>query len=82
MSGATGGSGGINANGTGAATGGSGGAAYLEKYLTGLTPGNTIVYTEGAGGAAGTSGGGNAGNGTASTLASGTSVDIDTNRRR
>src|SRR5882762_1878560 len=72
MSGSTGGSGGINANGTGAATGGTGGAAYLEKYLTGLTPGNTLAYTEGAGGAAGTSGGGNAGNGTASTLASGT----------
>lgn len=70
--GATGGCGGIGANGTGASTGGTGGAGYLEKWLTGLTPGNTLVYTEGALGAGGTSGGGNGGNGGASTLASGT----------
>jgi hypothetical protein len=56
------------ANGQGGGPGG-----YLEKYLTGLTSGNTIVYTQGAVGAAGagphSGGGGNAGN---STLASGT----------
>lgn len=43
----------------------------LTKYLTGLTGGNTLSYTEGAAGAAGTSSS-NGGNGGNSTLASGT----------
>jgi hypothetical protein len=70
MWGGTGGSGGVGGGGTGP-TGGTGAAGYLEKYLTGLTPANTVAYTQGAAGAAGTSAGGNGGNGTASTLASG-----------
>jgi hypothetical protein len=69
MWGGSGGSGGINAAG---GTGGTGAAGYLEKYLTGLTPGNTLTYTQGALGAAGASTPTNGGNGTASTLASGT----------
>lgn len=36
-------------------SGGAGAGGYLEKYLTGLTPGNTLAYTQGAAGAAGTS---------------------------
>jgi len=71
MWGGSGGSGGANASGNYAASGGSGAAGYLEKYLTGLTPGNTLAYTQGALGAAGTSST-SGGNGTASTLASGT----------
>src|SRR5579885_3218197 len=74
MWGGTGGRGGVNTLGASGASGGTGAAGYLEKYLTGLTAGNTLVYTQGAAGAAGTNGtsptGG--GNGTASTLASGT----------
>ena len=64
----TGGSGGVS-NG---ASGGSGAGGYLEKYLTGLTPGNTLAYSEGSAGGAGAAtptAGGNAGN---STLSSGT----------
>jgi hypothetical protein len=72
MWGATGGSGGIGSQASGCASGATGGAGYLEKYLTGLTAGNTLVFTQGAAGTAGTSGGGNGGNGGASTLASGT----------
>lgn len=67
MWGATGGSGGVN-SGDSAGTGAGG---YLEKFLTGLTPGNTLVYTQGAAGTAGAStptAGGNAGT---TTLASG-----------
>ena len=71
--GGTGGSGGNNIAGNGSATGGGG--AYLEKYLTGLTAGNTLALTIGAGGTAGvgstttpTAGG----NGGSSTLGSGT----------
>jgi hypothetical protein len=48
---------------------GTGSGGYLEKFLTGLTPGNTLTYTRGNGGAATT---GTGGNGSASTLASGT----------
>lgn len=47
--GGTGGSGGVN-NAESAATGAAG---YLEKYLSGLTPGNTLSLTVGAAGAAG-----------------------------
>jgi hypothetical protein len=48
--------------------GGSGGAAI--KFLTGLTPGNTITVTIGAGGTGNSAAAGNAG--TASTISSGT----------
>lgn len=71
MWGATGGSGGVAGGSTGP-TGGTGAAGYLEKYLTGLTPANTLAYTQGAAGAAGANTGTAGGNGTASTLASGT----------
>jgi hypothetical protein len=48
---------------------GVGAPGYLEKFLIGLTPGNTLAYTQGAAGAATT---GTGGNGGASILASGT----------
>jgi hypothetical protein len=48
---------------------GVGAPGYLEKFLTGLTPGHTLTYTRGNGGAATT---GVGGNGTPSILASGT----------
>ncbi|HEV7523219.1 MAG TPA: hypothetical protein VGP89_19110 [Candidatus Angelobacter sp.] len=66
--GAGGGGGGATASNNGGG-GGSGGAAI--KWLTGLTPGNTIAVTVGAAGTAGTTGnpGGTGGN---STIASGT----------
>lgn len=73
MWGGSGGSGGVDANAT-SVTGGTGSGGYLEKYLTGLTSGNTLAYTNGAAGAAGASTPTNGGNGTASTLASGTQV--------
>jgi hypothetical protein len=70
--GATGGSGG--SNGSGQASGGTGAGGYSESFFTGLVPGNTFIYTQGAAGGAGTSGGsptaGTAGGTT--TLASGT----------
>jgi hypothetical protein len=72
MWGATGGSGGINVGGE--TTGGTGAAGYLEKLLTGLTPGNTLVFTFTGGGAGGANANGNGGNGGASTLTSGTQV--------
>jgi hypothetical protein len=72
MWGGTGGSGGAAV--ANILTGGTGAAGYLEKYLTGLTPGATLNYTQGAAGAAGTGGGTDGGSGTASTLASGTQV--------
>ena len=68
--GATGGSGGAAAG--GAATGGTGGGGYLEKYLTGLTAGNTLAYTQAATGGAAGIGTGAGGNAAAVTLASGT----------
>jgi hypothetical protein len=71
MWGATGGSGGVTGGGTGAASGGTGAGGYLEKLLTGLTPGNTLIYVQGAKGDAGAVSG-NGGNGTVTTLASGT----------
>jgi hypothetical protein len=64
MWGATGASGGITGTG---ASGGTGAGGYLEKLLTGLTPGNTLVYTQGAAGVAGAGG-----NGSVTLLASGT----------
>jgi hypothetical protein len=69
MWGATGGSGGISANNM---SGGTGAGGYLEKYLTGLTAGNTLVYTQGSAGSAGASAGGVGGNATVTTLVSGT----------
>jgi hypothetical protein len=69
MWGATGGSGGSGGNGFSGATGAGG---YLEKLLTGMTPGNTLIYTQGGAGAAGTNAPGNGGNGGTTTLASGT----------
>lgn len=55
------------------AAGGPGAAgAALRKFLTGLTPGNTIALTIGAAGTAGAVTPGNGGNGGNSSLASGT----------
>lgn len=72
MWGGTGGSGGIASAGSNTSSGSTGAAGYLEKYLTSLTAGSTLVYTQGGAGAAGTSGANAGGNGGASTLASGT----------
>ena len=69
MWGGSGGSGGQAGSG---ASGAGGGGAYLEKYLTGLTAGNTLAYTRGAAGTAGASGNNNGGSGGNSSLASGT----------
>jgi len=63
-----GGSSGALSGGTGR---GGGGGGTAIKWLSGLTPGNTIAYSVGAGGTAGTSTG-NGGNGSASTISSGT----------
>lgn len=60
-----GGGGGAKCDAAPAVIAGAGAGAYLEKYLTGLTPGNTLAFTLGAGG---TSAPGNGGN---TTLASG-----------
>jgi hypothetical protein len=68
MWGATGGSGGSSNNGT---SGGTGAGGYLQKYLTGLTGGLTLTYTQGMGGTAGAAGGAG-GNATPTTLSSGT----------
>jgi hypothetical protein len=65
-----GGSGGSSTTSTPSAGGGSG--SYLEKYLTGLTPGNTLALTVGAVGTAGASTPGAGGTGGNSSLASGT----------
>ena len=70
MWGATGGSGGAATG--GAATGGTGGGGYLEKYLTGLTAGNTLAYTQAATGGSAGVGTGAGGNAAAVTIASGT----------
>jgi hypothetical protein len=70
MWGRSGGSGTANGNvSSGEASTGTGAAAFLRKILTGLTPGSTLIYTQGAAGAGGPANGGNGG---ASTLASGT----------
>lgn len=71
--GGSGGSGGHDANANEEVfAGGAGG--YLEKFLSGLTAGNTLAFTAGSAGAAGTSTPTAGGNGTASSLASGTQV--------
>lgn len=67
-SGGSGGAGGVNPG----ASGGSGAGGYLFKYETAWTPGNTVVYTQGALGAAGAATPTAGGNGGASTLATGT----------
>jgi hypothetical protein len=67
MWGATGGSGGV----TNGESAGSGAGGYLEKLLTGITPGLTINYTQGTGGTAGAAAGAG-GAGTPTTLVSGT----------
>lgn len=63
--GGAGGGGSASVNGSG---GGSGG--YAEKWLTGLTPGNTLAVTVGAGGAGASAS--NGGAGSLSSVASGT----------
>jgi hypothetical protein len=77
MWGGSGGSGGAKCAGVGvpssaAVSGSTGAGGYLIKALSGLTSGNTLTFTCGAAGAAGTNVPGNGGNGTASILASGT----------
>lgn len=62
------GCGGSGANGSNGAGGGAGGAAI--KWLTGLTPGNTLTVTVGAGGTGVSNAGGNGGG--TSTVSSGT----------
>jgi hypothetical protein len=52
-------------------SGGSGAGGFLRKFLTGLTSGNTIIFTQGGAGAAGNASGTNGGNGGNSTLVSG-----------
>lgn len=72
MVGGCGGGAGTPGAGSGQAGTGGSGSGGVEKYLTGLTPGNTLSYTKGAGGTAGAAtptAGGAGGN---STLASGT----------
>jgi hypothetical protein len=71
FTGGSGGSGGVDTN-AGSASGSGGAPGFCEHIYTGLTPGNTIVWTQGALGAAGTSGGGNGGTGGNSTITSGT----------
>lgn len=66
-----GGTAGANTN-TGLHPGGGGSGSYLEKYLTGLTPGNTLALTIGAVGTGGAAVGNAGGAGGNSTLASGT----------
>lgn len=51
---------------------GGGGAGTAIKWLTGLTPGNTLTVTVGGGGNGGSAGANNGSNGTDSTVASGT----------
>jgi hypothetical protein len=70
LTGGAGGGGGAKSNES--AGGGGGGGAGLEKYLTGLTPGNTLALTIGAAGTAGSTTPTSGGAGGNSTLASGT----------
>lgn len=56
----------------GSAGGGGGGGAALIKYLTGLTPGNTLSVTVGAAGAGSVNNGSNGSTGGTSSVASGT----------
>lgn len=65
------GGGGAGGGSTASANGSGGGAAgFAQKWLSGLTPGNTIAVTVGAGGTGVSGAGGNAGG--ASSIASGT----------
>jgi hypothetical protein len=70
VQGAGGGSGGSTYANQAGVSGGGGGNTV--KYLTGLTPGNTLTVTVGTGGTAGSSGGSNGGTGVTSSVASGT----------
>jgi len=71
--GGTGGSGGVFNSFNQCASGGTGAAGFVIKYLTGLTPGNTLTYTRGAAGLAGDpSGTINGSGGGTSTIGSGT----------
>jgi hypothetical protein len=70
MWGGSGASGGTGAGGVTIGSAGTGAGGYLEKFLTGLTPANTLTFTRGNAGAPVS--GNNGGNGSASTLASGT----------
>ena len=67
-----GGGGGSAGSVSGNTGGGGGGGGAAIKWLTGMTPGNTLSYSVGAGGTAGTSAPGNGGAGSASTVATGT----------
>ncbi len=67
-----GGGGGSAGTADGNSGGGGGGGGVAFKWLTSLTPTNTITVTVGAGGTAGTSGPGNGGAGGNSSVASGT----------
>ena len=67
-----GGSGGTNGASANACTGGGGGGGTAISYLTGLTPGNTLIVTIGAGGTAGAVTPTAGGTGGSSTVASGT----------
>ena len=67
-----GGGGGSAGSVSGNTGGGGGGGGAAIKWLTGMTPGNTLFYSVGAGGTAGTSAPGNGGAGSASTVATGT----------
>ena len=67
-----GGSGGAGSTDFMQSTGGGGGGGYSRKYISGLTAGDTIAVTIGAGGTAGGAGsaGGNGGNGGTTSFAS------------
>jgi len=67
-----GGGGGSAGSVSGNTGGGGGGGGAAIKWLTGLTPGNTLSYSVGTGGTAGTSAPGNGGAGGNSTVATGT----------
>ena len=69
MRGASGGSG-SNTLGTGFGSQGGSAGGYLEEFWSSVTAGQTVVYTQGAGGVAGS--GSVGGNGGTTTLASGT----------
>ena len=69
--GAGGGSAGKGSGGYGGSGHGGGGGASI-KYLTSLTPGNTLTVTVGTGGTAGASGNNAGGTGVTSSVASGT----------
>jgi hypothetical protein len=66
------GGGGGSGRGNGAPSGGGGGGGTAIKYLTSLTPGNTISVTVGSGGTGRTGSNGNGTTGGTSSIASGT----------